>query len=655
MRSANALVRPGSHTFGWMLLGASLAASFPATSHAADKAEVATPSVKEKASNGLTAAESRLKADVSFLAADQQDGRAPGTKGIEASAAYIAKAFEEMGLKPPTGGDGYYQPFTLSSSPALGKEQSLVFHGPEGKDVPVSFKTDYSPLAIGSAGDLKKVPIVFAGYGISAKDPNRHLDYDDYAGIDVAGKAVLIIRREPRQDDEKSPFDGKKTSDFATFRHKATNAFQHGAAAVLFVNDAASLKNDKDQVLGFLAGGPEANSNLPFLMLSRQVADSILKGAGQPSLEELEKEIDGDLKPRSRELKGWTLDAKVSIDRSEVETKNVIGVLEGEGPHADETVVVGGHYDHLGHGGLTSGSLAFLSSDIHNGADDNASGTAMIVELARRLAARKDPLPRRVVFIAFSGEERGLLGSRHYVEHPLYPLSSTVMMVNCDMVGRLNGNKELTMIGVGTTPGLDVLVDSLGKDAGFTIKKVSGMTDGFGGSDHQSFYAKDIPVLFAFTGVHPDYHRPSDDTDRINFTGMGRIADYLELLLLDIVRRPERPKFTAIKPSHGPVGSGGGDPARSKTTAYLGTMPDYADESKKGMKLAGVREGSPADKGGLKSGDSIVQFGGKPVGTIYDFMESMNRYKPGDAVDVVVKRDGKDVKLKVTLGGRPGQ
>ena len=194
-----------------------------------------------------------------------------------------------------------------------------------------------------------------------------------------------------------------------------------------------------------------------------------------------------------------------------------------------------------------SGSLAFLSHDIHNGADDNASGTAMVLELARRIGARRDPPPRRVVFMAFSGEERGLLGSQYYVEHPLFPLSQTVMMFNCDMVGRLNDKDELTMIGTGTSPGFDDLVDVLGKSAGLKIKKISGMTDGFGGSDHQSFYPKGIPVLFAFTGVHRDYHRPSDDSNRINYAGMARIADYLELLLLDVVRRPERPAFTRAR------------------------------------------------------------------------------------------------------------
>ncbi len=502
-------------------------------------------------------------------------------------------------------------------------------------------KTEFSPLAIGSACSVEQIPIVFAGYGITAKDSALQLEYDDYADVDVRGKAVLIIRREPQQDREDSRFAGKRTSDYATFRHKATNAFQHGAAIVLLVNDLAGLRGDQDRVLGLVSGGPELISNLPFVMLARKYADKILAAAGEPSLADLEKQIDGDLKPRSRLLKGVSLSAKVTIDRPAVNTKNVVGVLEGSGPLAQETIIIGGHYDHLGRGGLMSGSLAFLSSDIHNGADDNASGTAMVMEMARRLGSRPDRLPRRVVFMAFSGEERGLLGSQYYSEHPLYPLSSTVMMVNFDMVGRLNAKSELTMIGTGTSPGISELVDALGKSAGLSIKKVSGMTDGFGGSDHQSFYAKNIPVLFAFTGIHSDYHRPSDDSNRINYTGMARIADYLELIVLDLVRRPERPAFTRLAaPSRG---GRQGQSASAGMTVTLGVMPDYADEAKAGLKITGVRDGGPAAKAGLKGGDTIVRIGGKPIITIYDYMESLKGFKPGDKVDVVVKRDGKRV------------
>jgi hypothetical protein len=324
-------------------------------------------------------------------------------------------------------------------------------------------------------------------------------------------------------------------------------------------------------------------------------------------------------------------------------TKNVVGVLEGSGPLADETIVIGAHYDHLGRGG--PGSLAFLSTAIHNGADDNASGTAMVMEMARRLARRVDPLPRRLVFVAFSGEERGLLGSAHYVSDPPYPLDKTVMMVNFDMVGRLNDKNELTLYGTGTTPGLDELVDALGKAEGFTVKKIA---DGFGPSDQASFYRKNIPVLFTFTGTHKDYHRPSDDTETINFGGMSRIADFGELMILDLARRPVRPEFTRVK------GQANQGAERVALRVYLGTIPDYGGADK-GVKLSGVREGSPAEKGGLKEGDIIVGLGGKPIGTVDDYMESLVRYKPGDSAEVVVERDGKETKLTVTFGTRPAE
>jgi hypothetical protein len=616
-------------------------------------AAIAVPPGLRAAERVVAPAEARLRTDVTFLADDAREGRAPGSAGIEAAAEYVAAAFKEAGLKPAEGLDGYFQPFSLTGSPTLGPDQALSLDGPEATAFRADPKADFTPLAIGSGGTLDRVPVVFAGYGITARDEGLKLDYDDYAGIDVAGKAVLILRREPQQDKDDSPFAGKRNSDFATFRHKATNAFQHGAAAVLLVNDAFTLKGEKekDQLLGFTDAGPELNSKLPFLMVTRAFGDRLLAAAGMPTLEALEQQIDRALVPCSAELKGWTLSARVDIERKTIATKNVVGVLEGAGPLADETIVVGAHYDHLGHGGRGSGSLAFFSSEIHNGADDNASGTAMVLELARRLARRPDPLPRRVVFVAFSGEERGLLGSKHYVEHPPYPLASTVLMANFDMVGRLNGKNELTLYGTGTTPGLDALVEALGRSAGFTVKKIA---EGHGPSDQESFYLKNIPVLFAFTGNHRDYHRPSDDTERINFAGMARIADLGELLLLDVARRPNRPEFVRVERRRGPAGGDhtSGDPGRAAVSAYLGTIPAYDDETR-GVKLEGVREGSPAEQGGLKGGDIIVGFGGKPIATIYDYTESLGRYKPGDTVDVVVKRDGKDVTVKVTLGRRP--
>lgn len=600
------------------------------------------------------ASQARIRQDVGYLAADAQEGREPGTRGIESAADYIAGVFREIGLKPAPGGDGFLQPFTLKGNATLEGTPTLAIERADGGAKIEAAREDFSPLAAGAAGTFAGKPIVFAGYGITAKDERQKLDYDDYAGIDVKDKVVLLIRREPQMDDENSPFMGKTTSIYAAIGHKLTNAFQHGAAAVLLANDRSSLKDKPDRLEPLEGFGSEENSPIPFVMVKREFADKILAAAGAPTLEAVEKGIDADLKPRSVALEKVAASASVPIERKGIATRNVVGVLEGAGPLADETIVIGGHYDHLGHGGLRSGSLAFFSRDIHNGADDNASGTAMVLELARRIARRPDPLPRRVVFMAFSGEEKGLLGSRYYVEHPLIPLDKTVMMINFDMVGRLNDKNELTIVGTGSTPGIEELVDALGSDSGFKIKKVKGMSDGFGGSDHESFYNKGVPILFPFTGLHPDYHRPSDDADKINYPGMARIADLGELLILDIARRPARPVFTKAetpRPAHGGTGA---DPGRLGTSGYLGTVPDYAAEDK-GVKISDVRPDSPAAKGGLKGGDVIVGFAGRPIATIYDYTDNLGRSKPGEKVEIVVRRDGKDVTLTVTIGARPGQ
>ncbi len=644
------------------LLGLAVIALIAPRSMASDPATTTSASAP-------SAAEFRLRADVTYLADDLREGRAPGTAGIDAAADYIAGVFRELGLKTAPGADGYFQPFTIKGSAALAGDQSLSLKAKD-KDFTAKPKADFTALALGSSANVQGLPVVFAGYGITAKEADDKVDYDDYAGLDVKGKAVLIIRREPKQDDPKSPFKARGVNRLSDLRRKLTNAADHGAKAVILVNDAKTAPDKAhDHLLpfGYAGGEQDQTAAIPFAMITRELTDQVLAAAGAPRLAEAEKVIDADLKPQSQPLDGVTLSEKYTIERKALVAKNVIGVLEGSGPHADETIVVGGHYDHLGHGGLFSGSLAMFSRDIHNGADDNASGTAMVLEMARRLARRPDPLPRRVVFMAFSGEEKGLLGSLHYVGNPLYPLAKTVFMINFDMVGRLNEEDELTLFGTGSTPGAAELVDALGASAGFKIKKVKGISDGIGGSDHESFYMAGVPVLFAFTGVHSDYHKPSDDTHRINFRGMARIADFGELLLLDLVRRPKRPELLKVgtqvaahggekpkeKPSDNPHETKAGDDTSKVTiTAYFGSMPDYGADVK-GVKLAGVTDGSPAEKAGLKRGDVVVNFGGKPVATVQDYTRALADFKPGDPVDVKIQRDGKDVTLKATLGSRP--
>ena len=590
----------------------------------------------------ISPTESRLKADVSFLSDDAREGRGPGTKGIDAAADHIATVFQEAGLKPAPGASGYFQPFTIRGPFQIGAGTALSFAGPEGKAITLELKTAFTPLARGGNGALANTSIIFAGYGITAKEEGKGLDYDDYAGLDATGKAVLILRREPQQDKEESLFAGKTPSLYGTLRHKATNAAKHGATAVLLVNDAFTTQGKADTLLDISDDG--TGTGIPFVMLTREAADSLLAQAKQPTLAELESQIDSDLKPRSRPIDGWNANGQIALERSEIKVKNVIGVLEGSGPLADETVVLGAHYDHLGFGG--SGSRRPGVKDIHNGADDNASGTAMVLEMARRLSHRAEPLPRRVVFMAFSAEERGLLGSKHYVEHPLFPIKDTVAMINFDMVGRLNDRSELTLFGAGTSPGFDTLITALATSQGLKPKLIEGTRGEFNASDHASFYKANLPVIFAFTGTHDEYHTPSDDLPLINVNGMGRIANFGELLLLDLAERPERPRFVKLAGTRPEAGGTVGG-----TGVYMGTQPAYGADVK-GVKLEGVAEGGPAEQGGLKGGDVIVKFDNKAIDDIEGFMEALSSHKPGDEVEVVVQRDGKDMPLKVKLGSR---
>jgi hypothetical protein len=588
----------------------------------------------------LSPAGVRLKTDVSYLADDLRGGRGVGTAGIDAAADYIAGVFRESGLKPAPGADGYFQKFPISNGNKFSAKSTLSAKAGDGTTLTAEPNVAFGALTA-RTGKFEDVPVVFVGYGIVAKDEKRGLNYDDYADVDVKDKAIIVLRGEPQAEDESSPFDGKKNTPYADFLSKGTTASQHGVKAILFVNDHTRAR--KDDVL-LPINSATVPTRAPTLMVTRAYADRLLEAGGAPKLAELEKSIDADLKPQSKELTGVTLSGEVLTERDTITAKNVIGVLEGSGPFSDETIVVGAHYDHLGSGGF--GSLAGGSREIHNGADDNASGTATVLEMARRFAKRSEPLPRRVVFMTFSGEERGLLGSQYYVNHPLYPLKDTVAMVNFDMVGRLNDKDEVMAFGLESSPGFTELVEALGTSFGLKIKNERGTGSYFGASDHFSFYNKGLPVVFFFTGVHPDYHRPSDDTELINFRGMSRIADTGELLLLDLAKRPKRPEFVKIKNAPAPVAS-----ASTRSSAYLGSRPSYGDAGP-GVKLDGVTEGSPAEKAGLKAGDVIIKFGDKAIETLNDYMAALQEKKPGDSVSIVVKRDGKEETLKAILGER---
>ena len=323
----------------------------------------------------------------------------------------------------------------------------------------------------------------------------------------------------------------------------------------------------------------------------------------------------------------------IDVRRSEVEVKNVVATLEGEGPAADETLVIGAHYDHLGRGG--PGSLARGTKAIHNGADDNASGVALLIEVARALAARPERLRRRVVFIAFTGEERGLFGSAHYVREPAFPLEKTIAMLNLDMVGRLRDDR-LIVSGVGTAPEFGELLDRANAKHKFKLTKKRG---GYGPSDHASFYAREIPVMHFFTGTHEDYHRPGDDFEKVNVPGMRRIASLVVEITVSLANAPKRPEYVAVTPPRlRPAGN----------RPFLGSIPDFGS-MEPGYAMSGVVKGGPAERAGIRGGDVIVRFGESKIGGLEDIDAALRKYEAGDRVRVIVKRGGEKLTFEVTL------
>ena len=330
-------------------------------------------------------------------------------------------------------------------------------------------------------------------------------------------------------------------------------------------------------------------------------------------------------------------------DTAGKQTQNVVGIIEGSDPVLkNQYIVIGAHHDHLGRS-----SVSALDPDardaIRNGADDNASGTAAVLELARIFSIEK---PRRsIIFVTFSGEEQGLLGSQYFVDNPPVPLSQIQAMLNFDMVGRMKDN-EVMVFGTATATELPALIDSA--NARGVAIKVRGSGDGFGSSDHSSFYAKEIPVLHFFTDLHSDYHRATDDVDKINMSGQARIVDFAYRLADAIEEQPSALTYVRSTAPSRAVGSGQG------SQTYLGSIPDMAASETPGLKLTGVRAGSPADSGGLKPGDIIVEFAGKPIKDLYTYSDALYAQKPGDAVKIVYLRDGKRHETTVTLGKRGG-
>jgi hypothetical protein len=619
-----------------------------------------------------TKSEERMRHDIRLLASDEFEGRGVTTKGINKAADYIAEQFERSGLKGGGKAGSFCQPFSMPGA-TLASTPVLTLTGPKEQVLDLKHGKQFNVLGMSHAGDISG-PLVFAGYGITATD--KDTTYDDYKGIDVEGKFVVVLRDAPRTDKKFPPFGGQARRDHASFTKKMQLAVKNKAAGIFFVSDADTAKDGDDLLdFAFIAHAPSP-AKIPAAHLSRSVLDTMLKSSRDVTLADLERDIDKDLKPRSGSLTGWSAKFKADVKREGLAVKNVVGILEGKGPLAEETIVIGAHYDHLGFGGPSSlGSLK--KQAVHHGADDNGSGTTTLIELARRFGAMKDRQGRRLVFIAFSGEEMGLLGSIHYTKNPVIPLEKTVTMINMDMVGRLrhddsrNWRKLLTALtpsaspltmtpllgqmafgistadfvpgdridvyGTGTAKNFDALIEEVNKKHQFRMKKIPG---GVAPSDNTSFVTKQIPVFFFFTGNHPEYHTPKDTADLINVPGMVRIADLVQDLTERLMVQEKKPEYVAVK-TPGTTGRPGNIPR-------LGIAPGDYSGVEPGVMVGAVSPAGAAEKAGLKAGDLIVSLGGKPIKDIGTYMTVLGAHKRGTPIEVGVVRDGKTLKLKAT-------
>ncbi len=556
-------------------------------------------------------------AHVRYLASPELKGRATGSPELEKAAHYIAGQFRSFGLKPVE------LAFPVALGAHLGRKNQLKFKEP-GENRTLASGKDFLPLSFSSSGELHST-VVFAGFGITDKKE----DYDDYAGLDVTGKFVLILRHEPKENPHK---------DHVSFADKAVNAKMHGARGVILVNDTDHHDGTPDDIGKFSESAGPKNAGILFVRVKSDIAENWLNAEGR-DLRALSKQIDQDGHPHSFALSKLSVDLSVDV---RVETKivhNVSAYLPGT---TDEYVVVGAHYDHLGLGDEHSLAPSQIGT-IHPGADDNASGTAGVIELAR-WASQQPKQKRGILFLTFAGEELGLLGSEWYVNHPTLPLENAVAMINMDMIGRIREGK-IYLSGTGTGSTLPKLVEDVKPPPPLQIDMAE--KAGYGSSDHTSFTTKNVPVLFFFSGLHADYHKPSDTADKIDSASAAKLLDYIADLITHLENDPKPQYIRVAQPAVGPVGSGGG----SGYGPNFGSIPDF-NEPPKGVRFADVRDGTPAAKAGLKAGDILIEFDGKEIGNLYDFTYALRAHKPGDLVLVKVLRAGKEIEAKVLLTER---
>ena len=576
------------------------------------------------ASSAPQADPNRYVTDVKALASPEMEGRGAGTTGLIRAQHLIEKRYKELHLEP-AGVKGYAQPFSVITGARLKSDNRCTMQTADRKQE-LKIEQDFVPFSFSASGQVA-APLVFAGYGATADE----FHYDDYAGLDVKGKIVVVLRYEP------SGFGGQHgLTQHSQLITKAINARNHGAKALVIINGKLG-DGEVDSLTRFgSVSGPE-NVGIVMVQVKNAVADAWLQAAGK-SLQDVQGQINSNTKPESFDFPGTLhLSLNIDIETMRATVNNVLAWLPGK---TDEYVIIGAHYDHLGRGNFDSLAPSQIGQ-IHPGADDNASGTAGVLELARLLAPERGKLKRSILFMDFAGEELGLLGSAEWVKEPTRPLAKAVAMINMDMIGRIKDDK-VYIGGVGTGSTFKAVLEQAQKEAPFKIESSPG---GYSSSDHTSFVTKKIPVLFFFSGLHSDYHKPSDTWDKINGISAARLLDMVDSVALQLADTDQPPAFQVVAEEK-PLGGGGGGYG-----PYFGSVPDFG-QVENGVKFSDVRPNSPAAKAGFKAGDILVQFGDKPIKNLYDFTDALRRSKVGDVVEVKVLRDGQPVTASVKLEQR---
>jgi hypothetical protein len=616
-------VRTSRRTVLLFLLPVSLFAAFACIT----PSQPAAPKAREE----ITA--DAFLADVKFLADDQLEGRRTGSPGCEEAARYVAEKFHAAGVQPLGDFGTWYQHFDAVSGRRVEATTAVELNGQ-----PLAAGKEFTVVS-GTGTCDARAELFFVGYGLESKSANRH----DYAGRDVTGRIVVALTGAPGRAQETGDFtDTKPGGEAVKPRRKVQAAFAAKAAGLILIQTAAADGSGGDVLPTF---NEEIGDGLTFpaVHVTEGIGRKLLEGAGL-KLDDVVKVLAGGSEmPGSlaRPLGGAT--AKLHVDTAPIHhpTANVVGIVKGDGSHGSEYVAIGAHYDHLGWGDSSS-SLAPGVHEIHNGADDNASGTAALMALARWCATRPAKLPRDVVFLAFSGEEMGLLGSQHYCSHPLVPLEQCVAMLNLDMVGR-SQNDFCAVGNISSAAPFREIVNAANDAEGIRLKL--DLSDGgmsVGSSDHQSFLNAKVPSLFFFSGLHADYHKPTDDADKINADGGARITKLCGGILEEVAALPKKPEFVAPAAPVAPNPHAGGVPVPAPSgegRPWFGSVPAFG-ASGDGVLFDGVSAGSPAEKAGLGKGDRLVEWNGRPVKTLEDFTAMLGSAQVGDTVHVVILRGG---------------